>query len=145
MWLFADGYPDCTFVALVLEACSDTGADGLALFDVPVAFVFPLGGTFHPILFGVEPPDVCGGRCVVLVPPRLCDEALLLPLVLRPFVSAQINKSTITMIRLVLIFISVVVRFVSIELTRRSVKISNNRLTRTVCSRRVDVVLPVDL
>lgn len=57
----------------------------------------------------------------------------------------KINKSTITIIRLVLIFISVVIRFVSVELTGRSVKTSNNRLTRTVCSRRVDVVLPVDL
>lgn len=67
---------------------------------------------------------------------KICKKCMRLP---------KINKSTITMIRLVLIFISVVVRFVSIELTRRSVKTSNNRLTRTVCSRRVDVVLPVDL
>lgn len=55
----------------------------------------------------------------------------------------KINKNTITKIRLVLILIFVVV---SIELTRRLVKItSDKRLTRTVYSRRVDVVLLVDL
>lgn len=60
---FPDGYPDCTFVALVLEACSDTGADGLALLVplVPLgALLLPLGGTFHPILPGFEPANVTG-------------------------------------------------------------------------------------
>lgn len=56
---FADGYPDCTFVALVLEACSDTGADGLALL-VPGALLLLFGGTFHPILPGFEPANVTG-------------------------------------------------------------------------------------
>lgn len=56
---FPDGYPDCTFVALVLEACSDTGADGLALL-VPGALLLVLGGTFHPILLGLEPANVTG-------------------------------------------------------------------------------------
>jgi len=52
--LFPDGYPDCTFVALVLEACSDTG--GLTLL-VPGALLLLLGGTFHPILPGLEPAN----------------------------------------------------------------------------------------
>lgn len=59
--LFADGYPDCTFVALVLDTCSDPGADGLALL-VPVGALLLLlfGGTFHPILPEFEPATVTG-------------------------------------------------------------------------------------
>lgn len=57
---FPDGYPDCTFVALVLEACSDTGADGLALLVPLGALLLPFGGTFHPILPGFEPANVTG-------------------------------------------------------------------------------------
>lgn len=46
-------YPDWTLVALVLALCSFTGADGFTAVLLPVGV---LSGTFHPILFGVDPP-----------------------------------------------------------------------------------------
>jgi len=53
------GYPDCVFEELVLETCSDTGADGLTLL-VPDGLLLLFGGTFHPILLGFEPANVIG-------------------------------------------------------------------------------------
>lgn len=51
---FAAGYPDCTFVALVLEACSDTGGLTLLVPELPDALLLVFC-TFHPILLGFEP------------------------------------------------------------------------------------------